>query len=148
MPTQTPRLNLTKPDTGNKSWETDVEKWADKLDEVSAQVLSIHLGGAAIDEEVVLDGFRFEAAVLITKVSLFAREAPVGAPFTVDVLKNGVEQGKTASLASGSKSAAAPVTGLTFSTLEDFGLKVKSVGTSIPGSEISLLVHYQVQPLP
>lgn len=148
MPTQTPRLNLTKPDTGNKSWETDVESWADKLDEAAAQTLTIHLGGAAIDEEVVFDGFRFDAPVSITRMSLFARQAPVGAAFTVDVLKNGAEQSKSASLADGSQNGAAAISGLTFSTLEDFGLKVKSVGSATPGSEITLLVHYHVQPLP
>jgi len=148
MPTQTPRLNLTQPDTGSTSWSTDVANWADKLDEAAAQTLSVHLGGAAIDEEVVFDGFRFDAPVSITKVSLFARQAPVGAAFIVDVLKNGAEQSKTASLADGSRSGAGSISGLTFSTLEDFGLKVKSVGSATPGSEITLLVHYHVQPLP
>ncbi|CAI2719737.1 hypothetical protein [Nitrospina watsonii] len=148
MPTQTPRLNLTQPDTGSTSWSADVASWADKLDEAAAQTLCVHLAGAAIDEEVVFDGFRFEAAVAITKLSLFARQAPEGAAFSVDVLKNGAEQSKVASLSAGLQNAATAIAALSFSTLEDFGLKVKSVGSTVAGSEITLVVHYQPQPLP
>ncbi len=147
MPTQTPRLNLTKPDTGNQSWETDVETWADKLDDAAAQVLTVHLGGAAIDEEIVCDGFRFDAAVVITKLSLFAREAPVGAAFTLDVLKNGAEQLKSVSIADGQQKGSGAVANLSFGTLEDFGLKVKSVGNTVAGSEITIFVHYHIQPV-
>ncbi|MGP0628943.1 hypothetical protein ACTRW9_04520 [Nitrospina sp. 32_T5] len=148
MPTQTPRLNLTQPDTGSISWSSDVTSWADKLDETAAQTLSVHLGGAAIDQEVVYDGLRFEVAVTISKISLFARQAPQGAAFSIDVLKNGVEQNKVASLSAGNQSGAVAVTGLNFSTLEDFGLKVKGVGSTVAGSEISLTIHYSPQPLP
>ena len=116
--------------------------------ESPAQVLTLHLGGAAIDEEIICEGFRFDVAVNITKMTLFAREAPVGAAFSVDFLKNGAEQAKTVSIADGQQQGNGSVTGLSYSTLEDFGLKVKSVGSSVPGSEITLVIHYQVQPVP
>ena len=148
MPTFTPRLNLTQPDTGNKLWETDVENWANQLDKAAAQYLSIHLGGAAIDEEVIFDGLFFDEDVDITAVTLHAREAPSGAAFTIDFVKGGVEQTKTASLADGSKKGNAAITGLSFTTLEEFGIKVKSVGSTDPGSEITLLVHYHINALP
>ena len=82
MPTFTPRLNLTQPDTGNKTWETDVENWANQLDKAAAQYLTFHLGGAAIDEEVIFDGHFFDEDVTITEVTLYAREAPGGAAFS------------------------------------------------------------------
>ena len=148
MPTQTPRLNLTKPDTGNKTWETDVESWADKVDELAAQYLTVHLAGSAIDEEIVFDGFTFDEDVGITGVTLYAREAPEGSDFSLDFLLNGSEQGKTASLAAGSKKSQSAVTGLSYTTLQEFGLKVKNVGSTVPGSEITIIVHYHIDALP
>ncbi len=103
MPTFTPRLNLTQPDTGNQTWETDVENWANQLDKAAAQYLSIHLGGAAIDEEVIFDGHFFDEDVTLTAVTMHAREAPGGAGFAIDFTKAGIEQAKTATLADGSK---------------------------------------------
>jgi len=148
MPTYTSRINLTKPDTGNKSWETDVENWADKLDQAAAHYLPVHLGGAAIDEEVIFDGFYFDEDVTITAVTLYARAAPTGAAFSVDFIKNGVEQSKISSIADGAKKGGAAVTGLSYTTLEEFGLKVKSAGTTDPGAEIEILIHYHIQALP
>jgi hypothetical protein len=148
MPTFTPRLNLTQPDTGNKLWETDVENWANQLDKVAAQYLSIHLGGAAIDEEAIFDGLFFDEDVTITAVTLYAREAPTGAALSIDFIKDGIEQAKVASIADGSKKGNTAITGLSFTTLEEFGIKVKSVGSTDPGAEITLLVHYHIQALP
>ncbi len=147
MPTFTPRINLTKPDTGNKTWETNVENWADKVDELAAQYLCIHLGGAAIDEEVVFDGFYFDEDVAITKVTLYAREAPSGAALSLDFTKSGTEQTKTVALADGSKKGNTAISGLSYTMLEEFGMKVKSVGTTDPGADITILVHYHLDAL-
>ena len=147
MPTFTPRLNLTQPDTGNKTWETDIENWANQLDKAAAQYLSIHLGGAAIDEEVIFDGHFFDEDVVITEVTLYAREAPGGAALTIDFIKGGVEQVKTATLSDGSNKGNTAITGLNYTTLEEFGIKVKSVGSIVPGSEITILVYYHIKAL-
>jgi hypothetical protein len=119
MPQQTARLNLTLPDTGNKTWETDVENWAHKLDESSAQYLCLHLGGQAIDEEIIFDGFHFDEAVNISGVTLFARVAPAGSDFVLDFLKNQVEQSQIVSLPAGSPSGSGSVTGLSYAPLDD-----------------------------
>ncbi len=148
MPTFTPRINLEKPDTGDKTWETAVENWAEKVDELAAQVVCIHLGGAAIDEEVIFDGFYFDEDITITKVTLYAREAPVGAALTFDILKNGVEMAKTFSIADSAKKANAALAGVAFTTLEEFGMKVKNVGSTTEGSEVTIVVHYQINALP
>ena len=151
MPENTTRLNLVKPDTGNQFWEADVERWADKLDECAAQYLLIALGGEAVDEEIFFDDFLFDETVTVSGLSLFARTAPTGGAFTVDFLKNGVEQGKTVSINIGQKSGSGGITGLTYnpsaSTPEKMGLKVKSVGATLPGAEITVAVHYHVQPI-
>lgn len=148
MPTFTPRLNLTQPDTGNKLWETDIENWANQLDKAAAQYVSLHLGGAAIDEEVIFDGLFFDEDVDITQVTMHARAAPTGAAFSIDFTKGGVEQAKVASIADGATKGTVPITGLSYTTLEEFGIKVKSVGSNNPGSEITLLVHYHIKALP
>lgn len=152
MPDTTTRLNLTKPDTGNESWELDVERWADKLDESAAHYMVVPLGGEAIDEEVFFNDFLFDAPVAIAGVSLFARMAPDGAAFSIDFLKNGIEQGKTVSINIGQTTGHAAVTGLTYDPFaaipEKLGLKVKGVGATEPGAEITVIIHFNVKPVP
>ncbi len=151
MPQFTARLNLTKPDTGNESWEVDVERWADQLDKVGAQLLPIHLGGEAVDEEIVFDDFLFDEKVTLTQVSLHARTAPTGAAFTVDLLKNGVEQGKLVSINIGQSSGSGTITGLSYDpnagSPEKLGVKIKNVGATEPGAEITIIIHYHVEAL-
>lgn len=148
MPDFTPRLNLTKPDTGNKTWETDVENWADQQDKAAAHYLGpFHYSGVAIDEEVIIDGFFFDENVTITEVLIFAREAPTGAPLTIDFTKGGTDQGKVATLADGVKKQATTIAGLSFLKTEEFGLKIKSTGTGDAGSELEILVHYHIDAL-
>ena len=71
-----------------------------------------------------------------------------GSALSIDFIKGGVEQAKVASIADGANKGALPVTGLSYTTLEEFGIKVKSVGSNDPGSEILILVHYHIKPLP
>ncbi len=151
MPDTTPRLNLTRPDTGNQSWEQDVERWAEKLDESAAHTLVVPLAGEAVDEEIFLDDFLFDEAVTISKVFLFARSAPTGGAFTVDFLKNGVEQGKTVSINIGQTSGSGNISDLAYdpgaATPEKMGLKVKNVGATLPGAEITVVVHFNINPV-
>lgn len=147
MPTQTARLNLTKPDQGNTNWKSLLDLWADKLDEVSAQFLSVHLGGQAVDEEILLDGLLFPEGVDITAVSFYAREAPQGASFTIDFLKNQVAQSKSVSLLQANQKGSGTVSGLSYLSTDEFGIKVTNTGTSNPGAEISIIIHYNVQPV-
>ena len=147
MPTQTQRLNLTKPDQGNNDWKPDVDLWADKLDQVAAHYLPVRLGGVAINGEIIFDGFLFDEDVDITQVTLYAREAPVGADFTIDFLKDQVAQAKTASLADGSKTGSAAIAGLSYLKTEEFGIKVTNVGSTTEGAEINILVHFHVKPI-
>ena len=67
---------------------------------------------------------------------------------SIDFIKGGVELTKVASIADGSNKGNTAITGLSFTTLEEFGIKVKSVGSTDPGSEITILVHYHIKALP
>ncbi|MCF8719203.1 hypothetical protein [Nitrospina gracilis] len=120
----------------------------DKLNEIAAQYLSVHLAGVAEDEEIIFDKFRFDVAVDIVKVSMFARKGPSGAAFTIDFLKDGAEQTKTASISAGQQSGNAAIAGLSYTALQDFGIKVKNVGSTFPGAEIDIKIHCNVQPIP
>jgi len=142
-----PNLNFTKPPLGNNDWKASEDAVKDKVEEIAAQYLTVRLGGAAEDEEVIFDKFRFDVAVDIVKVSMFARKGPSGAAFTIDFLKDGAEQAKTASISSGSQSGSASIANLSYTTLQDFGLKVKTVGSTFPGAEIDIKIHYNVQPV-
>ena len=109
--------------------------------------LNVHLGGAAIDEEIIFDGFFFDETVTITEVTLYARDAPVGAALTIDFTKDGVEEANIATLADGVKKQATVISGLSYTVAEEFGLKVKSVGSTGPGVEITIIIHYQINAL-
>ncbi|MCH8172656.1 MAG: hypothetical protein IIA70_05020 [Proteobacteria bacterium] len=106
------------------------------------QNIVVHIGGQAIDEEIILDGFFFEDTATIQEVTIFARDAPVGAAFTIDFLKGGVEQTKIATLADGVSKQATTISGLSYTDTEEFGLKVKSVGSTNPGAEIAIILSY------
>lgn len=147
MPTQTVRLNISKPDQGDVNWKNGEDQFKDKVDQIAPSHLSIPIYGQAVDEEIVFDGFKFEEAVDIAAVTLFAREAPTGAALTVDFLKDGAEQTKIITLADGATKQKSAVAGLSYGTLEDMGLKLKSVGSTNAGNGITAVVHYNVKPI-
>ena len=147
MPTQTPRINLTKPDLAATPWKTELDQWADQVDKAAAQYLTIHMEGAATDEEVIFDGLFFDENVKLTEVTMYAREAPSGAALTFDILKDGSEMAKTFSVLDGAKKANAALSGVAFTTLEEFGLKVKNAGSTDPGSAVTIIIHYHIDAL-
>ena len=107
------------------------------------KLISIHLGGVAIDEETIFDGLFFDETVTIIKVDVYAREAPVGAALTLDFLKDQVEATKIITLAAGVKKQTTTIAGLSYTTAQELGLIVKSVGSTTEGSEIDIVVHYE-----
>jgi hypothetical protein len=116
-------------------------------DQLGDQVVAFHYSGVAIDEEIIVDGFLFDAAATITKVDLYAREAPAGADLTIDFLKDQVEQTNIATLADGALKQSTAIAGLTYTTSEEMGLKIKSVGSTDEGAELEIIVHYHVDAL-
>lgn len=148
--TFTTLLNLLKPALSKKPWKDDVDKWADTLDQVARQYIPFYIAGEAIDEEIVLNGFKFNHDVDISGVSMFARSGPTGSALQLDFLKDDAEQSKIVSIASGSVKSFSAVAGLEYLQLpavEEMGLKIKNVGSTDPGAEIWGLVHYNVKPV-
>ncbi len=153
MPVNTPVINLEIPDFQDTTgWNNEVDQWAQKLDEAAQQFFVLQIAGEAIDEEIVFNDFKFNVPVVISSVSMFARSGPAGAAFSIDFLKNNVEQTKLASIADGSTSGSAAIAGLSYDptpgTPELMGLKIKSVGSTNAGAEITVVIHFNVQPVP
>ena len=99
--------------------------------------------GIAQDEETLVDGFYFDNNVGVDKVTLFARVAPTGADLTIDLLKDGFEQTKIATLATTSTYELTTLSVVEYyATTERFGLKLKSVGSIEPGQSLTAIVHY------
>lgn len=108
-------------------------------------ILTFQYSGLAVDEETIIDGVRFQAPATVTKIGVHAREAPAGAALTVDVLLNSAEQSRIATLADGATKQITDITDINFSTAQDFGLKIKSVGSTAPGNELTVIVYGQYQ---
>lgn len=106
--------------------------------DLTTYLLPIYHEGFAGDEETFFDGLFFPTRSSVSKVILMAREAPTGADLTFDILKDGTEQSATITLTAGSTYETTDITDVTFEASERFGLKTKSIGSSIEGSGISI----------
>lgn len=131
----------------NKMYVYDGAAWMEVLANITGLpfILMFQYSGLAVDEETIIDYFRFQAAATVTKIGLHAREAPVGSALTVDVLLNQAEQNRVATLSASATGQITDITDINFSTAQDFGLKVKSVGSTTPGNEITVVVYGQYQ---
>ena len=147
MPTQTIRLNIEKQDQGDTNWKGHEDDFKDKVDQVSAQYLTVRSPGLAVDEEVIFDGFKFDEDVDISGMTVLAREAPTGSALTVDFLSNQTEQVKLATLSDGATKQHTSIAGLAFTSLQECGLKIKSIGSTEPGNELTCIIHYNVKPV-
>ena len=121
---------LYNPDTGT-AYGSSVRKY-----------ITFNYEGLAQDEDTIIDGFYFNNPVVIDKMTLIARVAPTGADLTVDLLKDGAEQTKIATLATTSTYELTTLGRAPYAITERFGLKIKSVGSTEPGQSLTAVVHY------
>jgi hypothetical protein len=105
------------------------------------KIMSFTFQGTLIDEKTIR-GVYFPSAVTITKIGLHIEDAPAGAAVTVDILKGGVEQARIATLAAGAVDQETGLAVISFSSIEEFGIKIKSVGTIDPGAGLTVQVFY------
>ena len=110
-----------------------------------SKTLSIKVSGTLIDEEIFFgeDGFYFPRPSTIAKISLHCRTAPVGDDVTVDILKDDVEQSRIATLADGSKDQVTDIADIAFTNAEKFGLKMKSIGSTTAGEDLTVVIYYR-----
>lgn len=117
-------------------------KYAQSYIDVINKFAVFHYTGTLVDEETIFNKFRFQGTIIIKKIELHARTAPTGANLTIDILKNSVEQSNLATLTAGSTDEITNITDITFTSSDDFGLKIKSVGTTVAGEDLNIVIHY------
>lgn len=103
-----------------------------------------YYAGVAVDEDVITDGFYFDNSIMIDAVTIHAQTGPVGANLTLDILKDGAEQTKIATLTDGAtyEKTTLATAYPTFSSTERFGMVVKSVGSTTAGMGFNITIHY------
>jgi hypothetical protein len=104
--------------------------------------LTLNYEGLCQDEDTIIDGFYFSNGVSIEKITIAARVAPTGANITVDMLRDGAEEGVISTLTAAATYEATIFTAQHFLSTERFGLKIKSIGSSEPGQSLIVVVHY------
>ena len=121
---------LYNPDTGT-AYGSSVRKY-----------ITFSYEGLCQDEDTIVDGFFFNNSVTVDKITIMSRVAPTGANLTIDLLKDGAEQSKVATLTAASTGESTAITSEYYSTAERFGLKIKSIGSTEPGQSLQVIVHY------
>lgn len=145
--TYTPNLNLPKPGTGDTGWKVAEDARADMIDTLGdLQSFSVHYSGVAVLNKIF--GKRsFNQTVTIKKIEISSNDKPAGQDVWIDcVLDSGagfVEQSKIAALAANTDYQATTLTAFDVLNTQVFGLKFKQLGTTFPGGEFDVTVHYQ-----
>ena len=99
--------------------------------------------GDAILSEVIKDGKFFKNDVKVTKIGIFARTAPTGADLKLDLLSGGVALSKVATLTAGQQYEETDISDNTYLTTDRFGLTFTQIGSTLPGTGISITVFYE-----
>ena len=107
------------------------------------QQMTFTYEGDAVLNELIVEGIYFKADVKVTKVTIFARIAPTGDDLKVDLIAGGVAQSKEATLSAGSQYEETDVSDETYLTSDRFGLKITQIGSTLPGTGISITIHYE-----
>ena len=114
---------------------------------VTLNTFNFHISGERADEEILLEGVFFPSTITFVKADMFAVDPPTGANYTLDILKGGSEQSRIITLQdnliSGVAYSTTDISDINFSSSERFGLKVKSIGSTNPGAEIDVILHYR-----
>lgn len=99
--------------------------------------------GNAVDEDTFFNGFTPDNNIVVTEITISARTAPTGANLQIDVLKNSAEQSTVATLTAGSNYEETDITDVSITSSDTLGLKIKQVGSTVTGEDITVIVHYR-----
>ncbi len=144
MPTYTPKTNLPHVDPGDQNWKAKGDACTDMIDTLGDLMsFTVNYSGQAIADEV-FGQRKFNQAVTITKIGISSRDMPTGANITIDCTLDGAEQTKIATLtAGGAMFQQTDITDFDVTNAQVFALKIKNVGSTNPGGELFITVHYQ-----
>ena len=139
----TSKMNIPKPGTGDTGWNDEYWAFCDAVDALAdLQSFVVPYTGQAQDEELFFQR-KFDQDVTIKKIEISFRDAPAGSALTIDCTLDGAEQSKIATLADGASYQSTTLTPFNVTSAQIFGLKIKSVGSTNPGGELAITVHYQ-----
>jgi hypothetical protein len=133
-------LELIQVNKGDADLAEILKRNFDIIDTLANNTTSVYAEGDAVDEATIFDGLFFPVKVHINKILIYAGTAPVGANLTIDILKGGTEQSKLATLTDGSAYETTTISGVTFTTTQRFGLKIKSVGSGTAGAKLNIII--------
>ena len=107
------------------------------------KLVSFYYEGSAQDETVIIDAFYFDHPVVVDRMTINARVAPVGSDILVDILKDDVEQTRLSTLTAGTSAEKTILSGLVyFEATDKFGLRFKNIGSTEAGQGFNITVHY------
>jgi len=107
------------------------------------QQMTIYSPGDAVVNNLIIDGIYFKNDVKITKLTIFVDQSPTGADLIIDQIVGGAVQSKAATLTDGSQYEETDVADLVVLTSDRYGLKITQIGSTKPGSNIKVIIHYQ-----
>jgi hypothetical protein len=107
------------------------------------QQMNISSSGDAVVNNLIIDGIYFATNVKITKITLFADISPTGANLIIDQTIGGAVQSKAATLTDGSQYEETDTADLSVLTTDRYGLKITQVGSTKPGTNIKVVIHYE-----
>lgn len=141
----TPNLNLPKPGEGDVNWKDEEDAVKEAVDDIgNLFTFVVPLVQSPEAGLVFYDGFVPEEDITLVALSIFAGTPPTGAALTIDVLKGGVEETNLATLAAGvnhQKTVLVPF--IDFTPAQRMGFKVIGIGTTEPGNDVYLTIHYK-----
>jgi hypothetical protein len=109
--------------------------------DIANKILPVIFQGTLIAGKT-LNGMHFQGTCTIAKIGLLIEDAPSGAAVTIDILKNSVEQSRIGTLADGATGQETTITALGFTNSDEFGVRIKSVGSIEPGAGLTVLIFY------
>lgn len=144
MTDYTSSLNLPLPDQGNTNWKQYHDARAEALDDIGNLFQKdAYVSGILSDEEVAYDGWFPQEDITITKVGIFCRVGPTGANVQIDLLINGAEQTKIASLTAGSQYELTNSIDLDVTSGQHVGIKVKQIGSTLEGEDMTVTLYFK-----
>ncbi|GAG93768.1 unnamed protein product, partial [marine sediment metagenome] len=108
------------------------------------KTMTFHYAGSLIDEDFIINNLQLGNKT-ITKVGLHLQNAATGADVIVDLTVDDAEQSRLATLSAGDREQTQPtdITNLVTSGNDRLDIKIKQVGSILPGESLTVVVYYR-----
>lgn len=103
---------------------------------------SFYYEGQAIVDDTIITGFIFGKRILLTGGKIFARTAPTGSDFIINILKNSVPTTESLTLSAGNTYQFTAIENYGFTADDYLGLKISAPGSVSPAEGITITLEY------